>query len=288
MNQNNPTITITYRFLSLLHKLTCTIRPAQRIQIANVIGKFLFFLLPFRKSVARKNLMKAFPNKSDYWITKTLYNCYQFYSWNLFQFITLPQAFHETNIEVVGKDIIDNYLKEENGAILVTGHFGSWELLGAWLGYNGYAAVGVAQQQRNAGAHQFFYERRGSFGMVQIGRRTKPQKMAEFLKANFFLCLISDQDARKQGVFVNFFNQPSSTPKGMAIFHYRTKSPIVFATIVQLSPDKYEVEFEKVPLPENRNIQELTQSFTTMLESKIKEYPEQYFWFHKRWKTKPQ
>jgi len=232
--------------------------------------------------------MKAFPNKSDYWITKTLYKCYQFFAWNLFQFITLPQSFHETNIHVAGKDILDNYLKRGNGIILATGHFGAWELLGAWLGHNGYASAGVVQQQRSAGAHRFFNERRGAFGMVQIGRRSNPKQMTEVLKDNFILGLISDQDARKHGTFVNFFNQPSSTPKGTAVFHYRTKSPIIFATIVQLSAQKLKVEFEEIPIPENRNIQELTQSFTTMLESKIIEYPEQYFWFHKRWKTKPQ
>ena len=287
MNQNKQKISQTYRFLSLLHRLVCTLRPAQRFRAAKHLGSLLFSVLPLRKTVARNNLRAAFPNKSAYWITKTLYKCYQFYSWNLLQFVALPQAFLETQIHVIGKDIIDNKIREGNGVVLVTGHFGSWEFLGAWLGHEGYDSAGVVQQQRNPGAHRFFNERRGSFGMVQIGRREHPKKMSAVLNDNHILCLLSDQDARKHGVFVNFFNQPSSTPKGAAVFHYRSKSPIIFATCTQQSPQKYTLKFEEITLPEKRDIQAVVQQVTSMLEARIIEYPEQYFWFHKRWKTKP-
>ena len=288
INPIMPTSSITYRILEWTHHIVCTLHPMQRFRVSVVLGKILYFLFPIRKKVAMQNLKKAFPSKSQYWVNKTVFQCYYFYTWNLFQFISLPQSYSETKWHVAGQDVVDDILSHNRGAILVTGHFGSWELLGSWFGAHGYLVASIVQKQRNRGAHHFFNRQRGAFGMIQIDRKATSREMTDVLKDNYILSLLSDQDARKQGVFVDFFRQPSSTPKGVAIFHYRSKAPIIFATCYQLSYNEYAVEFKEVKPPERRSVQALTQSFTTMLEEKIKEYPGQYFWFHKRWKTTPE
>ena len=209
MNKNKQHISRTYRFLSLLHRFVCTLRPAQRFWVAKHLGNLLFSVLPLRKAVARNNLMVAFPGKSAYWISKTLHECYRFYCWNLLQFVALPQAFRETQIHVIGRDLIDAKMREGHGVVLVTGHFGSWEFLAAWLGHEGYDSAGVVQRQRNPGAHRFFNERRGSFGMVQIGRRDHPRKMSAALNDNYILCL-DPKSTRLNSSHTDIYPLPSS------------------------------------------------------------------------------
>ena len=105
------------------------------------------------------------------------------------------------------------------------------------------------------------------------------------LNANKILGLVSDQDARGKGVFVDFFNEPASTHKGAALFHLNTNASLIFGICVQKDIEKYRVEF--IPInPKKKSTEDITQLYTTIIEQSIKKYPEQYFWFHNRWKTK--
>ena len=124
-------------------------------------------------------------------------------------------------------------------------------------------------------------------GTKQLYKRENSIEIAyEILSRNGILGLVSDQDARKKGVFVNFFESPASTPKGAALFHLNTAAPIMMGVCIQKGFQKYQIRFFTVDTTV-QNIEQITQSYTSLLEKCIREKPEQYFWFHKRWKTKP-
>ena len=167
---------------------------------------------------------------------------------------------------------------------MITGHFGSWEVLGKWLGDYAELFVGIAFRQKNIGAHRFFIEQRELSNTKHIFKRESFDKMYDVLKQNGILGLVSDQDAGRRGVFVNFFGIPASTPKGVALFHVNEKSPMIFATCVQEGLLKYKIEFVPI-LCSEKTIKSITQEYTQILENYIRKHPEQYFWFHKRWKT---
>ncbi len=281
------TKTITYRVLSWLHVVVTQLHPASRYRWSKRLTKFFFFILALRKTTALKNLRLAFPDRSEQWYKKTIHACYQSYSWNLIHFIGFPESFLDIQIKVTGREALDEALQQGRGAILVTGHFGSWEILGAWLGQNGYPAAPIVQKQRDPGANLFFYERRQSVHLHQIWQKAGSAAMTDAIRQGKILCLLSDQDARKKGLFVSFFNQPSSTPKGTAVFHYRTGAPMILGVCIQQSPFRYEILFKAIRPPAKRNLTGLTQIYTAEMETIIRLYPEQYFWFHRRWKTKP-
>ena len=110
---------------------------------------------------------------------------------------------------------------------------------------------------------------------------------SSLLKENKILILASDQDAKQRGVFVNFFNKPASTPKGVARFHLETGSDIFFISCYVEHNGKHKLQIQPV-VPEGvSTVKSITQAFTTLLEKKVREFPEQYFWFHRRWKTMP-
>ena len=125
----------------------------------------------------------------------------------------------------------------------MTGHFGAWEILGQWVAMNVPLFVGVAHKQKNKGAHKFFIKQRELAGTKHIFRGETRKKMYDVLNNNGLLGLVSDQDAKKRGVFINFFGTPASTPKGAAIFHLKTSAPLLFGVCYKESYKNYTIEF---------------------------------------------
>ena len=109
--------------------------------------------------------------------------------------------------------------------------------------------------------------------------------MYDVLTQNGILGLVSDQDAKQRGVFVNFFGVPASTPKGAALFDLKSKAPIMLGACIQTGFQRYRIELVPV-IASNQNVENITQVYTALLEKFIRQSPEQYFWFHRRWKTK--
>ena len=99
------------------------------------------------------------------------------------------------------------------------------------------------------------------------------------------MILASDQDAKRKGVFVEFFGHPASTPKGAAIFHLRTGAPIVFSVANREPDGSISISFSPIEVNSDPSVESITQSYTNMLETKVREYPDHYFWFHQKWKT---
>ena len=276
---------MTYVALSVLSSILKILSVRKLHILSQNIASILFNYIPKRKNTALKNLKIAFPDESDEWINTTLKKCYSFFTYNFLQFLAFPFDPNSIEIEVIGKKYLNNAINENSGTVLVSAHFGSWEILGYWFGINNYPLVGIAQKQKNKGANLFFEEKRQLSGIKQVYRKSSMDSLYEILNANKILGLVSDQDARGKGVFVDFFNKPASTHKGAALFHLNTNASLIFGICVQKDIEKYRVEF--IPInPKKKSTEDITQLYTTIIEQSIKKYPEQYFWFHNRWKTK--
>ena len=276
---------MTYNALSALSSILKILSVRKLNIISQNIASILFNYIPKRKNTALKNLKIAFPDKSDEWINTTLKKCYSFFTYNFLQFLAFPFDPNSIKIEVVGRRFLNDAIKRKSGTVLVSAHFGSWEILGHWFGVNNYPLVGIAQRQKNKGANLFFEEKRELSGIKQVYRKSSMDSLYEILNGNKILGLVSDQDARGRGIFVDFFNKPASTHKGAALFHLNTNASLIFGICVQKNIGKYRVEF--IPInPKKKSIEHITQLYTTIIEQSIKKYPEQYFWFHNRWKTK--
>ncbi len=278
---------ITYIFLKTL-SLCLRISPKWiRNLLSNILYMLLYYLIPIRKKQVLKNLNIAFPDKSSTWHLKTVKDSYKFFINNFVQFFAFPTSFLKSTITVKGQKLLNDTLKEGTGIIFVSGHFGAWEILGEWLSYNKYPVSAVTTKQRNRGADKFFVELRGNFGMKHIYRKSSLDNMYNILKLGEILALVSDQDARNRGVFVNYFNRKTSTPKGAARFHLENGAPIIFTICYQNKPNDYTIEFHPIKTAPDATVELITQSYTSLLEEYVRRYPEQYFWFHRRWKTKP-
>lgn len=280
----SPLHTLTYFLLKTVSRWLRSMSVSSRQLFSERLASFLYHHIPLRKEVALQNIIRAFPERSLNRNINVLKNAYSFFAKNFIQFLSFPV---DSSITIKGKENFDSALKKGKGIILVTGHFGPWEILMDWMGRQNYPVVVVVNKQRNRGADLFFRELREQGGIRHLLRKEPIEKMYHVLKRGHILGLASDQDAKKRGVFVDFMGQPSSTPKGAARFYQETNAPIVFIVSHETPARDYVVECEVIDISNKASIQEITQAYTTLLETRIRKHPEQYFWFHRRWKTKP-
>ena len=275
----------TYQFLQFLSRHLNNIDRGRRFFYVNVLAGFVYKFIPIRKKVALKNIKIAFPKQDLKWAKKVLKGSYRIVIKNFIDFLSIPAIVEESNFKIKNLKILEDALNKNKGVILVTGHFGLWEKWGAWLGKNGYQTCGIIQKQSNKGSDLFFREKRESYGMNQIYKRSPLNKAYEVLKENKILILASDQDAKHKGVIVNFFENETSVPKGAALFHLKTKAPIIFSVGTLDDEGKMTIVFESLNIGDNPSVESITQEYTKMLEIKILNHPDHYFWFHKKWKS---
>ena len=277
---------LTYTALTLISGWLRKRTPAIQYRYTHKLAQIFYNHLVIRRKEARKNIAIAFPRYFEARRELILKNSYIFFIRNTMQFLSFPKGFQNADLTINGKEYLDKALTKKKGVILVTGHFGVWEIMLAWFGLNQYSMLVVGQKQKNSGADTFVNQLRENTGIKMIPRKSSLEFMYEALARNNILTLASDQDAKKRGVFVKFFNLPASTPKGAGRFHLEYGSPLIFVTCHLERPNNHVIDILPIPTDSNSNIASITQSFTLMLENIITAYPEQYFWFHRRWKTK--
>ncbi|MBU1696405.1 MAG: lysophospholipid acyltransferase family protein, partial [Proteobacteria bacterium] len=135
-------------------------------------------------------------------------------------------------------------------------------------------------------------EERQRFGVTMIPLRGAAKKIDAILRNKNAVGTLLDQNADwYNGVFVDFFGRSACTNKGMAVLALRTKAPVVPMYIAK-TDNTYVVEYlPEIPLQSTgdmiKDIENNTQNYTIAIESMVRKYPDQYFWIHNRWKTRP-
>jgi len=275
-----------YLFLKVLSFILRTVPTFLNKFTYKCFYNLLFHILKLRRKVVLDNLKKAFPEKSQDWYHKMTSQCYKFYAEDFLEFLSFPRYFDDEKIQFNNLEVLDEALEENRGVLFVSGHFGSFDKLFYSLSHKGYPLCGVAYKQNDSAADKFFKQIREKYMQRQLYKGGSGIDLKSALKNNEILILLSDQDAREKGKFVNFFDISSSTPSGAAILHKRIGAPIVFFSITKCA-HKYIVDFTKINASGTLSAHEVVQEYTLALEKTIKQNPEQYFWFHKRWKTGP-
>jgi KDO2-lipid IV(A) lauroyltransferase len=194
-------------------------------------------------------------------------------------------------VHVEGREHLDRALDAGRGAVLFAGHFGNWELFGACVAALGYPLHFLVGEQSNARVDEAMNELRRSQGIGIISRHVALKKIMRALKDNQLVALLADQNVRKNGVFVDFLGRPASTARGPAMFAIKQGAPIICGFIrrvggghvATLEPPLY----ADPSLSGDDAIVDLTQRFSDRLAEWVRRYPEEYFWAHRRWKTRP-
>lgn len=268
-----------------------------------------------RWGVVSDQLAKAFPEANERWRRDVGRRCYAHLGAEAVAMLRLARLDSRKVLErtrMVGREVLEEAAEAGRGIVLVTAHFGNWELAGASITARGFPLDVVAARQRN-----LLFDRRVNLSREGLGMRVIPRGDArrgvlESLRAGRFVGILGDQDARRAGVFVDFFGRPAATARGPALLALRAGAPLAttFCTRLPGRKPRYEVRIERLPPPVSGDdagapggsaaqggrvgfgnlaalVAALTQAHTSRLEALVRSRPEQYFWLHRRWKTPP-
>jgi len=183
---------------------------------------------------------------------------------------------------------------EKRGAFILAAHFGNWELMSAavTLRFNIRAAV-VVRPIDFQPADRLLEMIRSRFGTEIIPKRRAMKRLIKAMKQNQVVGILLDQNVDwYEGVFVPFLGRLACANKGLALMATRTGSPVIPCFSVRQPDGRYRIMFEPpVPLEKSgdkrRDMEKNTARFTGVIEKYVKAYPDHWFWFHRRWKTRP-
>lgn len=282
-------------------RITVCVLQALSFDAACAFARFLAWLA-YRvdrrhRLVAQENIARAFPGRcSDAEIDRLVRDVYGHFCRVIVEMAHLPRRLHITNwkrfVDIRGGDRIVDALLSGRPLLIVTGHFGNWEVAGYVLGLLGFTTHAIARPLDNPYLDDFFRRFREGTGQKILAKQGDFDKIEEVLASGGVLATLADQDAGQRGLFVDFFGRPASTHKAVALMAMEHNVPMLVAGTPQLD-GKYVIcpaevidpaDYEKTP----DAARAITQRFTSDLERLIRLAPEQYFWLHRRWKHQPQ
>jgi KDO2-lipid IV(A) lauroyltransferase len=184
--------------------------------------------------------------------------------------------------------------ERSTGVLVLSGHFGNWELLVFAHGMRGHPVHVVHRAIANPLVDRWLHALRTRAGTRMIRKRGAAAAVLRALHEHGLLVLPVDQNStRGLGVFVDFFGVPASTNAGLARVALRTDAPVVPVFIVREGRSArhrvYVLPIEQVERTGDfaEDVRRNTQRFTAIFEEMVRRHPEQWLWMHKRWKTRP-
>lgn len=256
-----------------------------------------------RYNVAAANLQTAFgPDLSPTQTRQLIHGMWRHLFLMVAEMLQLPRRLRvETVTELIQfrqKREVVTALSSGRPVLLLSGHFGNWEMAVSVFGLFGYRMGVIGRTLDNPYIERWFRAFRGGTGHVPLAKKGSYDDMLALLSRGGALALLADQDAGSGGVFVDFFGKPASTHKSLALLALEYDALICVGYARRLDGEltrhgltRFELGCEAVVDPRNCRssdpVREVTQAYTLALESAIRRAPEQYFWVHRRWKTAP-
>jgi Kdo2-lipid IVA lauroyltransferase/acyltransferase len=284
----------------LVRILVCVVQ-AMRIESCAVLARWFATLandvLAFRRQTVDENLRLAFPELSDDQRRQLSWRMWEHLFLMLAEIAQAPRKIHDTTwrryIRLVNRRQMMRTMFEDRPKVVVSGHFGNFEVAGYTFGLFGFETYAVARPLDNRFLDRFIREFRTIRGQHILTKNGSAGEIAELLAERRTLGALVDQHAGPKGCWVEFFGHPASTHKAIALFSLTNDAPLLVGAARRIGgPLEFEIGMEFIadprrPDPEVRGVKELTQWFTSCLELSIRRAPEQYWWVHRRWKDTP-
>ena len=298
-----PLITFRY-FLEHLgvSALSLSVRylSADRIfRLGQALGSFVYLVAGSRVRTARTNLDIAFgQTKSPEEKQRIVRDSFRHFCVTALQCLWLEHDKRRRIEQLVksepkGLELLRECLKKGKGVIVLTAHYGNWEVPGIYNGYLGICpAHFIVRRLDNPYLEARVRRFRSVAGNGLIYRGESPIKIVRALKSNACVVVMMDQNTAKGGIFVDFFGKKAATPRAVAALSLKLGAPILPILSHPTERGAYSLELGPVLQAETtgdkqQDILNWTQACESFLESVIRNRPEPWMWFHRRFKTRP-
>lgn len=266
------------------------------LRIGAGLGFVAGSVLRVRWSTVRENLQIAFPGQTATWRRRVARRSYLHVGREAVFLMRMKRWSAERitgRMRVVGAEALRAEASRGEGVVILSAHHGNWELAGAAVAALGFPLDVVGKGMTNGLFEADVFETRERLGMRVIEMSEAPRTVLRSLGRGRVVAMLSDQNAHRWGVFVPFFGRLAATPRGAALFAIRRSVP-VFVGLATREPgrgQRYRLELRRLEYGVTGDLEADTLALLTAyhesLEEAILAAPEQYFWQHKRWKTRP-
>ena len=295
---------IDWLIYAVVRTVVCVIQALpERVvfSFAELLARLAYRVDKRHREVAAENLLAAFPEKSDVERDRILRGCYRHFSALVIEIALLPRKLHVGNWRNYaslpdGVQMMPHLLSDRP-VLIVCAHFGNWELAGFALGLFGFRTYAIARVLDNPHLERFLKEFRQGTGQTIIAKKDDFDRLTEVMQKGAKVATLADQDAGPRGVFINFFGRPASAHKAVALLSIEFDAPLMVTGTPRVGPIEqarmqYAIRCAEIIDPRDYigrsdAVKAITQRYHAALESLIRQYPEQYFWLHRRWKSRP-
>jgi len=283
-----------YVFIKLISKIVQILPEKFLFLIVDLLARVIWFKLKFTPfhNFIQNNIRQAFKDRytsceiED--LTRRHLSCLLK---SLVEFMRLPGLNLdqlEKKIKIKNIHYLDEALNKGRGVILLSAHFGNWEMGAALLGLKGYPIYAMYQEQSSKSIDRWLNEVRLSKGVRPVWRWQTLRRIITLLKTGCIIAIMGDQHGEFENVFAEFFGHRVSVPAGPVAFALKTGAQIIPAFMIRNADDTHTEVFEP-PLEltrtgnRKRDLEENSLKFLRIFEKYISWYPEQWFWVYNRW-----
>lgn len=267
------------------------------LRFARFIGRLLWKYYHRGKQRALDNLHASFPEKDEQWIVQTGKRSFEQLAMLAIDVLFTPKVVKKANWRQYSRfknaEMVKWMVKENKGLLLVTGHYGNFEIAGYLLGLFGFNIYSIARPLDNKFMSEYLYGIRERAGQKIIDKRGASQMMPQLLADGATVCFVADQDAGRKGIFVDFFGRKASTYKSIGLLALTYNIPIVVGYGRRIDNRFFfEMGVTRILRPEewadkDKPLEWITVEYTKAIEQFVREDPTQYWWLHRRWKHRP-
>jgi len=266
-------------------------------RFGRTLGRGLAGILGGRIKVSLDNLRHVYGDEmSESELTELNARVLMHFAQMIFEAPHILRLKHSNLEKYVVFENSENFLsaiKKGKGTFILTGHFGNWELMSAavTLRFAPKGAV-IARPIDFLPADRLMRKLRARFGNEIIPKQRAMRRVLQAAKKNMAIGFLMDQNVDwYEGVFVRFLGRTACTNKGLALLALRTGTPVIPMFSARQEDGRYRITFgREVALvrtgDKTRDLEENTQLFSEIIETYVRKHPDQWFWFHRRWKTK--
>lgn len=266
--------------------------------MAIVLGKFFGFIfghvIRYHRKDALENCARALPEKSPKEIKRIINTMYTYLGINVIESIRLANynaSYGEKYFTVTGWEHYQNEIEKGNGIISLMAHVGNWELIGllALLKNEKNGAI-IVKPIKPPALNDYLVGVRKKIGATVIPRDNAFRPALKLLRKNQCVGFILDQNViESEGIFVDFFGREACTTPGCALLAKKSGAAVLPFWDIRKDSRHHEIRIgEPIAAPnwdDEDSVHDFTQTCTKVIEDFIREYPEQWIWIHRRWKT---
>lgn len=276
----------------VMTKVSGLLRPWSVRAIGNCLGSLFYIVSSRYRNVALANLRMAFGQEKNeieiQSIAKQVFRHFARGAVEFFYLLSLKREQVDMMIDLEGREHLDKAYAEGRGCIVITAHYGNWELLARKMVIEGFKVnviardsddpgmTGIATRIRESGGYRVFDKDQPLIGAIRA------------LKKNELLGILPDQN-ESNGMLVDFFSQPAATATGPAVFALKTGASVIPAFAPRMHDGKYKgtiyppIEFTPGG-DEQKDIHDLMTLINLAIEREVRSNPSQWLWLHDRWK----